>query len=100
MPPAILTILLKLLECKKASTSLLVMLLVLVTWGASTLWAKLSVQPAVVAQHESRIVTLELDRATQTEQLQAINRSLARIEASVNDTKKDVSDLKNVLISQ
>ena len=56
--------------------------------------------PKAIAGLDKRITVLEFSNATQSVQLQAINASLARIEASVETTRTDVSMLKNTLIAK
>jgi uncharacterized coiled-coil protein SlyX len=77
---------------------LLILFEVLVLWSVATVWANMSSLPAKVAQHETRLTTLEFEKATQSEQLKAINNSLTRIETSVGETRRDVSELKTTLI--
>ena len=77
---------------------LLILFEVLVLWSVATIWANMSSLPAKVAQHETRLTTLEFNKASQEEQLKSINCSLNRIETSVSETRHDVSELKTTLI--
>ena len=98
MPPALLTLLIELCRNKKAHLSVISVLIIISVWSMGKLWATISCQPAIIAQHETRLTTLEFDKASQSEQLRAINHSLNRIETSVGETRRDVSDLKTTLI--
>ena len=77
---------------------LLALFTALTVWSISTLWATMASLPLRVEQHETRLTTLEFEKATQSEQLKAINNSLTRIETSVGETRRDVSELKTTLI--
>jgi outer membrane murein-binding lipoprotein Lpp len=65
---------------------------------AGSVYAKYVPQMEKISSIDSRVCTLETDRAVSAEQLRNISESLARIESSQNDIRRDVSDLKTSLI--
>jgi len=97
MPIALLNLIAKICENRKL---LLALLAAVVLWSVSTIWATMAALPAKVEKHEARLTTLEFEKASQSEQLKSINNSLSRIETSVSETRRDVNDLKNTLISR
>lgn len=63
----------------------IIIVLVTITWGVYNGFA-------------TRVTNLEFKNQCTDQKLDSINTSLIRIELGVNDTRRDVSDLKNTLI--
>lgn len=98
MPPALLTLLLRLCDNKKMGASAFVIIAALSLWAAGSVYTTLSAQPMLHATTDKRLTAIELVNVDVCAQLKDMSKSLERIDRNTESTRREVSDLQRSLI--